>query len=336
VVLVVFDGVQMLDVAGPADVLDAANRAIGEPVYQLMTASVDGAAVRCSNGMVIGPDAALREVRPRGLDTLLVGGAFLPQSDIASHASNAVMISELQRLSGAARRTCGVCTGAFLLAAAGLLDGRTVTTHWAFSAPLAGSFPALTVEPDRIFIRDGSVVTSAGVTAGIDLALALVEEDHGAAVARTVARWLVTFVQRPGGQSQFSERLAAPIAEGSTLRVILDEIVADPAADHRQAELARRASLSERHLRRVFAQQTNTTPARFVERVRVEHARELLEGSGLGADQIAARAGFGCEETMRRAFIRVLGVVPSEYRARFRSTAYSSMPTALSASSRSG
>jgi transcriptional regulator GlxA family with amidase domain len=163
-------------------------------------------------------------------------------------------------------------------------------------------------------------MTSAGSTAGMDLTLALIEEDHGPDVARTVARWTVMFLQRPGGQSQFSERLALPGTIAAPIRQVLDAIVAEPAADHRLAQLAKRAAVSERHLRRMFADQTATTPARFVERIRVEAARERLERGATPIETVAAACGFGSSETMRRAFLRVLGVGPSDYRARFRST----------------
>jgi transcriptional regulator GlxA family with amidase domain len=229
-------------------------------------------------------------------------------------------VSGLQRVAAGARRTCSVCTGAFLLASAGLLDGRAATTHWAFCAELARCHPRVCVEPDRIFVRDGTIMTSAGSTAGMDLTLALIEEDHGPDVARTVARWTVMFLQRPGGQSQFSERLALPGTIASPIRLVLDAIVAQPAADHRLAQLAKCAAISERHLRRMFVDQTGTTPARFVERVRVEAARERLERTATPIETVAASCGFGSPETMRRAFLRVLGVGPSDYRARFRST----------------
>jgi transcriptional regulator GlxA family with amidase domain len=230
------------------------------------------------------------------------------------------LASGLRRVSAGARRTCSVCTGAFLLAGAGLLDGKSATTHWAFCGELARRHPRVGVEPDRIFVRDGATMTSAGSTAGLDLTLALIEADHGADVARTVARWTVMFLQRPGGQSQFSARLALPGTIASPVRQILDAIVAEPAGDHRLAQLARRAAISERHLRRVFADQTGTTPARFVERIRVEAAREQLESTTAPIETVASACGFGSPETMRRAFLRVLGVGPSDYRARFRST----------------
>jgi transcriptional regulator GlxA family with amidase domain len=213
----------------------------------------------------------------------------------------------------------GICVGALLLAAVGLLDGRRATTHWQFLDALEG-FPAVRVERDPIFVRDGEVYTSAGVTAGIDLALALVEDDLGAAVARRVARHLVMFMQRPGGQSQFSVRLLAEPDDRSPLRTILDEIAADPAGDHRLGPLSARAGFSERHLTRLFSRELGTTPARYVERVRFEAARSLLEGSDAPLDAVARASGLGTAESLRRAFARELGVTPAAYRRRFART----------------
>jgi transcriptional regulator GlxA family with amidase domain len=316
IVLVGFEGVQLLDLAGPADVFDAASRVTtregGGPGYRLTIATADGGAVRASSGMKIEPDADLGSLEGGELDTLLVAGGrgrmVLERSDL---------VPALAKVAPGASRVGSVCGGAFLLAAAGLLDGRRVTTHWAGCEDLARRYPALTVEPDRIYVRDGNVITSAGVTAGIDLALALVEQDHGVETARTVARWLVVFLQRPGGQSQFSQRLTAPVSGDSPIRPLVDAIVADPAGDHRVSTLATRASLSERQLSRLFAMQVRTTPARFVERVRVEAARDQLETSRSSVDAVAAGCGFGSSETMRRAFLRVLGIGPGEYRQRF-------------------
>jgi transcriptional regulator GlxA family with amidase domain len=316
VVLVGFEGVQLLDLAGPADVFDAASRIVeaagGEPAYRLTIATAGGEAVRASSGMRIEPDADLGAIDPRGIDTLLVAGGRG-----RSGLEDSELVAALPRIAAGARRFGSVCGGTFLLAAAGLLDGCRVTTHWAGSDELATRYPALSVEPDRIYVRDGKVITSAGVTAGIDLALALVEEDHGVETARTVARWLVVFLQRPGGQSQFSQRLAAPVRSDSPIRPLVDGIVADPAGDHRIPTLAVRASLSERQLTRLFAKQVRTTPARFVERVRVEAARDRLEAGRSSVDAVANDCGFGSAETMRRAFHRVLGIGPAEYRQRF-------------------
>lgn len=314
VVVVTFEGMQLLNVLGPTEVFDAANRVLGDrPGYRVVVSSLDGRAVRSASGLRIATDAALSHVKARGLDTLVVAGGM----NIHDVTSDRRLAGELRRLSAGARRTCSVCTGAFLLARAGLLDGRRATTHWAFCAELARRHPEVSVEPDRIFVRDGTTTTSAGASAGIDLALALVQDDHGAEVARTVARWLVVFLQRPGGQSQFSERLSVPPTSNPRVRALLDEIVAHPAADHRQAQLARRASLSERHLRRVFLEQAHTTPARFVERVRVETARAMLDRGSATIETVAKRSGFGSPETMRRAFMRVIGIGPADYRERF-------------------
>lgn len=317
VVLVAFEGMQILDVVGPAEILAAATQLAADGGYEVRLATVDGEAVRGSSGLRLEADLALAEVAAADVDTLIVGGGLRFDDVIADPR----MSAELRRLSRSARRTCSVCAGAFLLAAAGLLDGRSATTHWAFCELLARRHPEVRVEPDRIFVRDGGVATSAGLTAGMDLTLALVEEDHGPDLARAVARWSVMFLQRPGGQSQFSERLALPAGVGDPLREVLDGVVAEPAADHRLAELARRASLSERHFRRVFLDQTGTTPARFVERVRLEAARERLERTATPVESVATECGFGSAETMRRAFLRGVGVGPAEYRGRFRSSA---------------
>jgi transcriptional regulator GlxA family with amidase domain len=315
VILVAFDGVQLLDIVGPSDVLDAASKLLGDGSgYRIAIATPDGQPVRGSGGVRLAADMALAQVPLRGVDTVLVGGGLR----IDEVLTDPRLAPGLRRVATGARRTCSVCTGAFVLAEAGLLEGRGATTHWAFSEQLARRHPGVRVEPDRIFVRDGPIATSAGLTAGMDLALALVEEDHGPALARSVARWTVMFLQRPGGQSQFSERLELPAAVDPPVREILDAIVAEPAADHRLPRLARRASLSERHLRRLFAAQTGTTPARFTERVRVEAARELLTDTSTPVATISSRCGFGSAETMRRSFLRVLGVGPAEYRGRFR------------------
>jgi transcriptional regulator GlxA family with amidase domain len=314
VVFVAFDGIQLLDLVGPAEVLDAATRLLPDDGgYQVAVASRGGRAVRAASGLRLSADLALHHVRGRGLDTLIVPGALGVDAALADQR----LIADVGRLAAGARRTCSVCTGAFVLAACGLLDGRSATTHWAFGDELRRRHPTVRLEPDRIFVRDGAITTSAGVTAGIDLALALVEEDHGPELARTVARWIVAFLQRPGGQAQFSERLILPAGVGSPVRTVLDRVAADPAGDHRQAQLARHAAVSERHLRRLFAQQAQTTPARFVERIRVEAARNLLETTTASIEEIARRSGFGSSETMRRSFHRTLGTTPAEYRSRF-------------------
>lgn len=314
VLLVAYPGIQLLDVAGPAEVFAMATLWLRERGYRLVVASPDGGSVRSDSGLRLEADVALAEVR-EPVDTVVVAGGMGTDG-----ATTPEFVGSIRRVAGGARRVCSVCSGAFLLAAAGFLEGRRATTHWLVCGELARRYPGTVVEPDRIFVRDGDVYTSAGVTAGIDLALALVEADHGAEAARRAARALVVFLQRPGGQSQFSARLDHGVPTGSPLRPVLDAIAAEPAADHRVPRLAARAGMSERHLGRLFADLTGTTPARFVERVRVEAARDLLERSAMPVAAVSRRTGFGSDETMRRAFQRVLGVAPADYRDRFRTS----------------
>jgi transcriptional regulator GlxA family with amidase domain len=313
VIFVAYPGVSVLDVVGPAEVFTAANWITRSgSSYRLLVASEDGEPIAGNSGLRLDVDGSLSSIKGR-VDTVLISGGLTYVEAMRSDE----LLAEVRRIAGRARRVGSICTGALVLAATGLLDGRTATTHWAFCDDLARDFPEITVEPDRIFVRDGNVFTSAGVTAGMDLALALVEADHGIEVARKVARWLVIFVQRPGGQSQFSERLAHAVPLDSAVRAVLDEIAADPSGDHSVPRLAERAALSERHFARVFIAETGTTPARFVERARVEAARDLLDAGHMPVDTVADEVGFGSAETMRRAFLRVLGVGPADYRARF-------------------
>ena len=246
------------------------------------------------------------------LDTLIVAGG----PGVEAAAANPALLDWLRQRATQARRVASVCTGAFLLAAAGILDGRRATTHWKFSASLAQRFPAIRVEPDPIFLCDGSVWTSAGVTAGIDLALALVEEDLGRSVALAVARYLVVFLKRPGGQAQFSAALALQAAEDKF--GALHDWVNDHLGDELSLSvLAEQAGMSERSFSRHYAEATGKTPARAIERLRVEAARHLLSESRVPVKRIAQRCGFGSEETMRRSFLRLLFVTPQDYRARF-------------------
>lgn len=313
VVVVVFDAMELLDAVGPIEVLSAARRAGGH--YRMMLASADGQPVMASSGLQLQVDAALTDITDP-VDTLLVvGGLTVP--DVA--AKDKALLAGVGKLARHARRISSVDTGAFILAACGLLRGHTVTTHWALSRQLAEQHPDVFVEPDRIFVPDGDVYTAAGSTAGIDLALALIEADHGSEPARAVAKHMLVFLHRPGGQRQFSAWLEHPVPEGSPLKPIIDDIVAHPGRDHRLPQIARRAAMSERHLSRLFDEYTNTTPARFVERIRIEAAQRLLEGTDMSMSEIVRRCGFGTAETMRRAFDRVLGVPPAAYRQRFRS-----------------
>jgi transcriptional regulator GlxA family with amidase domain len=249
----------------------------------------------------------------QALDTLIVAGGTGTREALADHT----LIDWIRKVAPRTRRVASVCTGAFLLAEAGLLDGRRATTHWSACALLAERYPAVDVDPDPIYARDGNVYTSAGVTAGMDLALALVEEDMGRDVALAIARQLVLFLRRPGSQSQFSAQLSGQIADRDQLRELQGWIADHPGEDLSVAALARRAGLSERHLARSFHKEVGETPARYVETVRLESARRRLEESGEPVAAVAVACGFGTAETMRRAFLRRLGVGPAEYRRRF-------------------
>jgi transcriptional regulator GlxA family with amidase domain len=306
VVVVVCAGVVLLDLAGPVQVLNGAGG------YRVRLASVDGRAVRSDTGVVLGVDCALSDVTEQ-VDTVVVPGPLRGLLDRFPPA----LIAEIRRLGGAARRVTSVCTGAFLLAEAGLLAGKQATTHWSMCADLAARFPDVVVRPDSIYVRDDQVMTSAGVTAGIDLALAMVEEDRGADVARDVARHLVVFLRRPGGQSQFSVWNDVPLPRSPALRTVLATVAAEPAADHTLAGMAARAMVSERHLTRLFRRDIGITPGQYVTRVRVEAARTLLESCDVGVEAVARRCGLGSEETMRRVFHQVLGTSPTAYRQRF-------------------
>ncbi|MFF4160464.1 GlxA family transcriptional regulator [Streptomyces sp. NPDC001678] len=312
VLIVVYDGVQMLDVAGPLDVLD---RAGGEADtgYRVRLASLGGRSVATSAEAQLGVSADLTRIR-KPPDTLMVAGG----RGYAAAASDRELVRHVRRLAGGARRTGSVCTGAFVLAEAGLLDGRRATTHWAFCSELAAGYPAVSVEPDAIFVRDGAVVTSAGVTAGIDLTLALLEDDLGPEAARAVAKFLVVFIQRPGGQSQFSTWTRGDPPRGGALRELVEDIDAHPAGDLSVPTLAGRLGMSRRHFSRLFSQQVGTSPGAYVERARVAAARALLESTPDSVDAIAGQCGFGTVETMRRAFVRETGVSPAAYRDRFR------------------
>ncbi len=317
VVIVAFPDVQLLDVAGPVEVFSMANRLTADrSPYAPEVVTTDGAPIVSSSGLEIVPRRPLSEVRGP-LDTLVVaGGRGTPGA-----VRDGTLVAWVRRTAPRCRRVASVCSGAFVLAAAGLLDGRRATTHWDVCDLLARTHPSVLVEPDPIFVRDGNVSTSAGVTAGMDLALAFVEEDLGAQLALQVARQLVLFVRRPGGQSQFSAQLAAQPARRPGLRDLQHWIADHPAADLSVAALAQRAAMSPRHFARAFRDEIGMTPASYVESTRVEHARRLLETTDLGFADVARTSGFGSIETMRRAFGRRLGVAPSDYRHRFRTSA---------------
>ena len=314
VVLVVFPDIQLLDLVGPLEVFSMADRFSDSEVseYVAEVVSPDGGVIRASSGLEIGANRAIGACGGP-IDTLVVVGGQGVARAIVDDRLVAWIRSAAQR----SRRVTSVCSGAFLLARAGLLDGRRATTHWATCARLAGLFPEVTVDPDPIFIRDGNVWTSAGVTAGMDLALALVEDDLGPERAREIARYLVLFVQRSGGQSQFSAQLAAQRPERDTL-VQLASWIADHLGDDLSVPvMAARTSMSVRNFSRRFAQEFGSTPAAYVEAVRVEAGRRLLETTRRGLTDIARECGFGTVETMHRSFQRTVRVTPGQYREHF-------------------
>src|SRR4051794_15707055 len=331
VLFVLFDGMQSLDVTGPLEVFAGAEQHT-PGTYRIRTASLDGAPVRTSSGLTVVPDETL--VQADAPHTLLVpGGQGTRRPD--------ARLTDWLRVHGPrAERLVSVCTGAIRLAEAGLLDGRRVTTHWAYSDKLARDHPAVEVDPDPIYVRDGQVSTSAGVTSGIDLALALVEEDLGRDAALTIARHLVVFLRRPGNQAQFSAQLAAQTAQREPLRAVQHWITEHPAGDLSVEALAARARRPPapppgargpgappppprpppRPSARAFQTETGMTPGRYVDRVRLEHARRLLEDTSDGIEEISRASGYGTPEGMRRAFVKALGTAPSEYRRRFHPT----------------
>jgi transcriptional regulator GlxA family with amidase domain len=314
VLIVLFDDLQGLDVSGPLEVFSAAGRCPprpdAEPAYRVRTASLGGRPVRTSSGLRLTPDLDLRDAGE--LELLLVPGGR------GARGPNPELVGWLRANGPKATRLVAVCTGAFLLAEAGLLTGRRVTTHWEHCRRLAERYPDVHVDPDPIFVRDGELATSAGVTAGIDLALELVEEDLGHEVALAVARQLVVFLRRPGNQAQFSTQLAAQLARREPLRDLQRWMVEHPDADLSVEALALRAHLSPRQFARAFTEEVGMPPGRYVDLVRLEAARRRLEDSRDGIAQTARACGYRTPETMRRAFLRTLALSPAEYRRRFR------------------
>lgn len=313
IALLAFPRVQMLDVVGPADVFAEAARQLGNSrAYRISVIGTVAGQIKGTNGLRLATDDSI-ETFKGSIDTLLIAGS--PSVNDVVH--NAQLQDWIRYQATRVRRIGSVCSGAFVLGAAGLLVGRRVTTHWNSSALLARQYPDAVVEPDSIFIRDGNLYTSAGVTAGMDLALALVEEDHGRDLALSVAREMVMFFKRPGGQSQFSAQLAAQTAERTIIRQIQIYIVDNLAADLSVALLAQRSDMSERNFARVFKAEGGFTPAEFVELARIDQARRLIEGSNVSLKRLADQVGYANVDGFRRAFVRRLGVTPSEYRKRF-------------------
>jgi transcriptional regulator GlxA family with amidase domain len=308
VVIVVYPDLQILDVVGPTEVFVQASRIV-EDAYSI---ELVGEAGPTTSGLTVGP-VVPRHSCTGPIDILMVAGG----NGVSAAERDRALIAWVRDAAGRSQRVTSVCSGAFLLAAAGLLDGRRATTHWGWCRQLARRFPAVTVDPDPIYVRDGDVWTSAGVTAGMDLALALVEEDLGAEVALDVARRLVLFARRPGGQAQFSVQLAAQAAAPGPLQDLQAWIAEHPDADLSVPALANHSHMSARTLARAFAREIGMTPAAYVESVRVEQARARLETGRAPLAAVARACGFGTAETMRRAFHRRLGVSPADYRQRF-------------------
>ncbi|WP_441249705.1 GlxA family transcriptional regulator [Kitasatospora sp. McL0602] len=317
VLIVLFEGVDALDVVSAVEVFSAANihaadAVPGKVAYRIRTASPGGSPVYSPSGLTLVPDTDLHTVAAP--HTVVVPG---PYSGDGSVAVNAEVVHWLRRHAARSRRIVSICTGAFLLAEAGLLDGKRATTHWSQADHLAQAYPDVQVDSDPIFVRDGRVSTSAGGTSGLDLVLALVEEDLGREAALALARHLVVFLRRPGTQRQFSTHLEAQLADRHSLRDVQDWIATHPEADLSVETLARRANLSARQFTRAFTAEIGTSPGRYVDRSRLETARRLLEDTHDSIEHIARASGYPTSEAMRRAFQRTLAISPAQYRQRF-------------------
>ena len=316
VVMLAFQGAQILDVVGPLQILAAVNdeRPKSRPAYRLTLLCEHAGQITTSSKLKLVADGSWKEL-PRAIDTLMVAGGEGTRAAIR----NNVLLDSIRKGAARSRRIVSVCSGAFLLAEAGLLDGKRATTHWRNVDDFSRSYPKIAIEPDAIYVRDGRIWTSAGVTAGMDLALALVRDDFGDEMALAIARRHVLFLMRPGGQSQFSAHLsveARPKGKLGPLLHWIPEHVGDRLA---VPVLARQANMSERNFARVFRTEIGVTPAHYVEVARIDAARRLLTQSRLSIATIAVRAGFGSEERMRRVFQRHLKISPASFRARFHS-----------------
>ncbi|MFI6828828.1 MULTISPECIES: GlxA family transcriptional regulator [unclassified Kribbella] len=309
VLLVAYDGAELLDIACVTSCLDIANRIGASPPYRMVLATPGKRAVRCDSGLQLQADVALERFN-EPMDTLLVSGG-LGHEDAAADRS---LVGHVRRLSALARRVSSVCTGATVLAATGLLSGRRITTHWMYADQLAAKHPDVDVDADPIYIRDGEIATSGGVTSALDLTMSFIEEDHGEAIARGVALGTVTYLQRPGGQSQMSMFVASRLSGDLLVRRLRDHIVSHPTSDLSTPALARLAGVSERHLSRMFLTHVEQTPAQYVRGVRTEAAAHLLVSGELPLAAVARQCGFGSTESLRQAFLDRYGVPPSQYR----------------------
>jgi transcriptional regulator GlxA family with amidase domain len=322
VALVGYRGVQSLDIVGPFEVFSMANR-YGDPgAYEVILASPRGGDIICNSGLQLAGSVALDDL-PSDLDTILIAGG---SNDALREVADEHLLSWLNERTQTSRRIGSVCSGAYVLAAAGVLDGRRATTHWDFCDEMRKFRPAVSLEPDAIFVADPPFYTSAGITAGIDLCLALVEADQGPQVALRIARNLVLFMRRPGGQTQYSAGLNVQAAATPRLRQLIADISADPSGDLSVPQLAERAAMSERTFSRVFQKETGVGPAAFVELARLNRAKALLETSDWPLARVAERAGFGSVEALHRAFNKRVKATPGEYRERFGHVQYAQDP----------
>jgi transcriptional regulator GlxA family with amidase domain len=313
IVFIAYPQVVLLDLTGPWSVFHLANEMSPSPTkpYELeLVTPFTGLKVESSEGLSLNAHRSIASCKGP-IDTLIVPAAY-------GIDFNLELLQTFRRLANRSRRVVSVCGGAFVLAASGLLDGRRATTHWRCCEELSTRYPSVNVEPDAIFVKDGNIYTSAGVTAGMDLALALVEEDLGRDLALTLAQNMVMFVRRPGGQTQFSIALESQKSEREPLRDLLTWATEHPAADLSVEAMAQRIQMSPRNFSRVFRQEMGNTPARFVERMRLDIARQKLEETDVTLDEVSRKCGFAGYNSMRRAFVRLLKVTPSDYRLRFR------------------
>jgi transcriptional regulator GlxA family with amidase domain len=327
VVIVGYDGAELLDISSVSSTFVIAQYLCDlEPGYQVRLASPGGRPVHCATGLVVGAQASLDRLTDR-IDTLVVSGGL----GFDDAAGDPRLVAHVRRLATISRRVASVCTGAGILAAAGLLDGRRATTHWQYAGRLAAEHPKVRFDPAPIFVRDGPVITSAGVTSALDLSLALIEDDHGPEVARKVSRYLVTYLQRPGNQAQMSMFTAPAAPESMIIRSLVDHIASHLDDDLGTSALANRAGISERQLARVFVRDLGQNPAQYVRGVRLEAAARLLSGGTTPVATVARRCGFGTAESLRQAFVARYGMPPSRYRAAF-SPSIAGEPTSPSVS----
>jgi transcriptional regulator GlxA family with amidase domain len=321
VVVIGYEGAGLVDIACVTTALDLATRLGAQPAYHAVVASVDGGDIRCESGLTVRAQVPLADIARA--DTVIVTGGRGHKAATGS----ATLIRHIRRLAQDARRTASVCTGAAILAEAGLLNGRRATTHWLFAKEIAERYPEVHFDSGPIFIRDDQIATSGGVTSALDLTLAFIEEDHGAELARWVAMGMVTYLQRPGNQAQLSMFTAAPRPDHATVREVIDHVLAQPDGDLSAPTLAARVGVSHRQLTRLFRQHLGEPPATAVRRIRLEFAARLLVATDVSLTQVARRSGFASAETLRQAFAAKYGISPRAFRQAYAATSSPADPT---------